>query len=142
MPTPQQALNYVVNKERGQTNKQQILRANITNWNAVSYVRQNKTRMSLLSTQQEPTSCGNSGSTFSMAHLQTCPEKTMQTKFAKSFDITHHCVQLKCQKEVNLGSHKTTKHKIINPNKPHKPHKIINPKGQTHKTRSGSKRTN
>ena len=38
--TPQQTLNYAINRERGQVNQQEILKAN-KNWNTVSYVRQN-----------------------------------------------------------------------------------------------------
>ena len=41
--TPQQALNYSINRERGLANQQEILKAN-TSWKTVSYVRQNKTR--------------------------------------------------------------------------------------------------
>ena len=40
---PQQALNYAINRERGQANQQEILKEN-TSWNTVSNVRQNKPR--------------------------------------------------------------------------------------------------
>ena len=44
MRTPQQAVNYAVNRERGLANQQEILRSNNSNWNTVSYVRQNNRR--------------------------------------------------------------------------------------------------
>ena len=44
MRTPQQAINYAFNRERGLANQQEILRTNNTNWNTISYVRQNKQR--------------------------------------------------------------------------------------------------
>ena len=80
--TPQQALNYAVNRERGQANQQQILRAN-TSWNTVSYVRQNKPRPQTSNTQKKSSACLKCGNTFSMAHLQTCPAKTLQCKICK-----------------------------------------------------------
>ena len=63
--TPQQALNYAVNIERGQANQQEILRSN-TSWNTVSYVRQNKPRPQTSNTQQKSSACWKCGNTFSM----------------------------------------------------------------------------
>ena len=70
MRTSQQTLNYAVNREKGQANQHEILRANNTNWNTVSYHRQKKQRTQTPSTQQKPTPCWKCGGTFSMAHLQ------------------------------------------------------------------------
>ena len=41
--TPQQVLNFATNRERGQANQQEILRAHSsnTNWSNVSYIRNN-----------------------------------------------------------------------------------------------------
>ena len=90
--TPQQALNYAINRERGQANQQEILKAN-TSWNTVSYVRQTKIRPQMAYTQQtrpqtsygqqKSPACWKCGNTFSMAHLQTCPAKQMQCKICK-----------------------------------------------------------
>ena len=40
MRTPQQALNYAVNSERGQAKQQEILRANSTNWNTPGHTKE------------------------------------------------------------------------------------------------------
>ena len=90
--TPQQALNYAINRKRGQANQQEILKAN-TSWNTVSYVRQNKTRPQTAYIQQtrpqtsygqqKSSACWKCGSTISMAHLQICPKKQMQGKICK-----------------------------------------------------------
>ena len=39
--TPQQVLNFAINRERGQANQQEILKAHSgnTNWSNVSYIR-------------------------------------------------------------------------------------------------------
>ena len=58
-PPPKQELNYAVDRERGLANQQEILRTNNTNWNTVSYVRQNKQRTYTQNTQQKPTQVGN-----------------------------------------------------------------------------------
>ena len=79
--TPQQALNYAINRERGQANQQEIMKAN-TNWNTVSYVRQNKPRPQT-PIQQKTSACWKCGNPFSMAHLQTCPAKQTQCKIRK-----------------------------------------------------------
>ena len=55
--TPQQALYYAVNRERGLANQQEILRSNNTNWNTVSYVRPNRQRTYNQNTQQKPNPC-------------------------------------------------------------------------------------
>ena len=81
--TPQQALNYAVNRERGLENQQEILRSSKTNWNTVSYVRTNRQRKYNQNTQQKPNPCRKCGRTFSLAHLQTCPAKTTTCKMCK-----------------------------------------------------------
>ena len=48
--TPQQVLNYAINRERGQANQQEICRAH-SNWNTVTYVRPNK-QQNLTKTQR------------------------------------------------------------------------------------------
>ena len=83
MRTTQQALSYAVNRERGLENQQEIFRTNNTNWNTVSYVRQNKQRTYPQNKQQKPTPCWKCGGTFSIAHLQTCPAKTTTCKIVK-----------------------------------------------------------
>ena len=69
--TPQQVLNYAINRERGQTNQQEIQKAH-SNWSTVSYVRQNKPRNNLTQQNQKVTPCRKCGNTFSMPHLQIC----------------------------------------------------------------------
>ena len=81
--TPQQALNYAVNRERRLANHQEILRSNNTNCNTVSYVRTNRQRTYNQNTQQKPNPCWKCGGTFSLAHLQTCPAKTTTCKICK-----------------------------------------------------------
>ena len=105
--TTQQALNYAVKRKRGQANQQEILWAN-TSWNTVSYVRQNKPRPQTSNTQQKSSACWKCGNTFSIAHLQTCPAKTLQCKISKKWDITPHFVRQKCQKDDLHMDHQTT----------------------------------
>ena len=81
--SPQQALNYAVNRERGLANQQQILRSNNRNWNTVSYVRTNRQRTHNQNTQQKQNPCWKCGGTFSLAHLQTCPAKATTCKICK-----------------------------------------------------------
>ena len=51
--TPPQVLNYAFNRERGQANQQEILRANSTpKWNQVKYIRQNRRPQAILPTPQ------------------------------------------------------------------------------------------
>ena len=83
--TPQQALNYAVNRERGQDNQQEIAKAN-TSWNTVPYVRQNKPRTQMTNTQQNSTACWKFGNPFWIAHLKTCPAKTTQCKIGKKVE--------------------------------------------------------
>ena len=80
--TPQQALNYAVNRERGLAN-QEILRSNNTNWITVSYVHPNRQRTYNQNTQQKPNPCCKCGGTFSLAHPQICPAKTTTCKICK-----------------------------------------------------------
>ena len=81
--SPQQALNYAVNRERGLANQQEILRSNNTNWNTVSYVRTNRQRTHNQNSQQKQNPCWKCGGTFSLAHLQTCPAKSTTCKICK-----------------------------------------------------------
>ena len=81
--SPQQALNFAVNRERGLSNQQEISRTNNKNWNTVSYVRQNKLITYPQYTQQKPTPCWKCGGTFSIAHLQIRPAKTTTCKICK-----------------------------------------------------------
>ena len=81
--TPQQLLNYAVNRVRGLANQKEILRLNNTNWNTVSYVRTNRQRTYNQNTQQKPNPCWKFGGTFRLAHLQTCPAKTTTCKICK-----------------------------------------------------------
>ena len=99
--TPQQALNYAINRERGQADQQEIVsnrKAN-TSWNTVSYVRQNKPRKQTSNGQRKAPACWKSGKTFSMAHLQICPAKQIQCKICKKRDIIRHSALQKCQKD-------------------------------------------
>ena len=59
-----------------------------SNWNSVSYVRQNKQRNNIhVQNQnvqnQKITPCGKCGNPFSMAHLQICPAKNTQCNICK-----------------------------------------------------------
>ena len=81
--TPQQALNYAINRERGQANQQENLKAN-TSWNTVSYVRQNKPRASTLNTKQNLRPAGNVGAHSQWLiskHALQKPCKTICKKF-------------------------------------------------------------
>ena len=115
--TQQQALNYAVNRERGQANQQEILRAN-TRWNTVSYVRQNKSRPQRSNTQQKSSACWKWGNTFSMAHLQTCPAKTMQCKICKEVGHFTSLCTAKCQKDDLHVDQQTTLLHNTNNNRP------------------------
>ena len=72
--TAQQVLNFAVNRERGLANQQEIQKAH-SNWNTVSYVRQNKQRNNIHVQNQKVQNqkinpCRKCGNPFSMAHLQ------------------------------------------------------------------------
>ena len=84
--TPQQVLNYAINRERGQANQQEILRANSTStWNQVTYIRQNRRPQAILPTPQsgkiEP--CWKCGNPFISNHLQNCPARNTICKICK-----------------------------------------------------------
>ena len=64
MQTPKQPLSYAVIRERGLANQQEILRANNTNWNTVSNVRQNKQRNYPPNIQRKSTQCWKCGAHF------------------------------------------------------------------------------
>ena len=80
--TPQQVLNYAINRERGQANQQEIQKDH-SNWSTVSYVRQNKPRNNLPQQNQKITPCRKCGNPFSMSHLQICPAKNTQCNICK-----------------------------------------------------------
>ena len=85
--TAQQILNFAVNRERGLANQQEIQKAR-SNWNTVSYVRQNKQRNNIYVQNQNVqnqkiTPCRKCGNPFSMAHLQICPAKNTQCNICK-----------------------------------------------------------
>ena len=79
--TPQQALNYAVNRERRLANQQEFLRSINTNWNIQP--DPNRQRTYNQNTQQKPNPCWKCGGTFSLAHLQICPAKTTTCKICK-----------------------------------------------------------
>ena len=85
--TPHQVLNYAINRERGQANQQEILRAKSTSsWNPVSYIRQNRrTLQPMLPTSQtgkiEP--CWKCDNPFIPNHLQNFPAKNTICKICK-----------------------------------------------------------
>ena len=84
--TPQQVLNYAINRERGQANQQEILRANSTSTcNQVTYIRQNRRPQAILPTPQsgkiEP--CWKCGKPFTPNHLQNCPARNTTSKICK-----------------------------------------------------------
>ena len=84
--TPQQVLNYAINRERGQANQQEILRANSTStWNQVKYIRQNRRPQAILPTPPsgkiEP--CWKCGNPFTPNHLQNCPARNTICKICK-----------------------------------------------------------
>ena len=85
--TPQQVLNYAINRERererGQANQQEIRRAH-SNWDRVTYVRPNRQQSTFTSQKpQKATPCRKCGNTFSLAHLQTCPAKNQLCSICK-----------------------------------------------------------
>ena len=85
--TAQQVLNFAINRERGLANQQEIQKAH-SNWNTVSYVRQNKQRNNFYVQNQNVqnqkiTPCRKCGNLFSMAHLQICPAKNTQCNICK-----------------------------------------------------------
>ena len=59
------------------------MRTNNTNWNTVSYVRQNKQRNYPQNIQRKSTQCWECGGTFTIAHLQSCLAKTTTCKICK-----------------------------------------------------------
>ena len=84
--TPQQVINYAINRKRGQVNQQEILRANSTStWNQVTYIRQNRRPQAILPTPQsgkiEP--CWKCGNPFTPNHLQNCPARNTICKICK-----------------------------------------------------------
>ena len=84
--TPQQVLNYAINRERGQANQQEILRANSSStWNQVTYIRQNRRPQAILPTPQtgkiEP--CWKCGNPFTSNHQQNCPARNTICKICK-----------------------------------------------------------
>ena len=85
--TPQQVLNYAINRERGQANQQEILKSNNTStWNQVSYIKHNRrTTQPILPTPQtgkiEP--CWKCGNPFIPNPLQNCPAKNTICKICK-----------------------------------------------------------
>ena len=89
---PQQALNYAINRERGQANQQEILKAN-TSWNTVSYVRQNKrSPQTAYSQQSRPQThmvnknhqhAGNAETHFQWPISKHAPQSKYNAKFAK-----------------------------------------------------------
>ena len=100
--TPQQVLNYAINRERGQANQQEILRANSTStWNQVTYIRQNRRSQAILPTPQsgkiEP--CWKCGNPFTPNYLQNCRRETQCAKSAKNMDTSRPCAKHLCRKE-------------------------------------------
>ena len=96
--TPQQVLNFAINRERGQTNQQEILRAHSssTNWSNVSYIR-NNTRQQQQQQQQRrfkqpilptpPTGkiqpCFKCGQAFIRYHLNKCKAQNFTCQIYK-----------------------------------------------------------
>ena len=93
--TPQQVLNFAINRERGQANQQEILRAHSssTNWSQVSYIR-NKPRTPF--TQRPPQQpilptpttgkiepCYKCGHPFIKNHLNMCKAQNFTSKICK-----------------------------------------------------------
>ena len=89
--TPQQVLNYAINRERKrerererkQANQQEIHRAH-SNWSTVTYVRPNK-QQNAPTTQkpQKSTPCRKCDNPFNLAHLQICPAKLSNVIYAR-----------------------------------------------------------
>ena len=93
--TPQQVPNFAINRERGQANQQEILRAhtNNTSWSQVSYIR-NKPRTSFPQrTIQQPIlptpptgkiePCYKCGQAFIKIHLNMCKAQNFTCKICK-----------------------------------------------------------
>ena len=93
--TPQQVLNFAINRERGQANQQEIMRAhtNNTSWSQVSYIR-NKPRTSFPQrTIQQPIlptpptgkiePCYKCGQAFIKNHLNMCKAQNFTCKICK-----------------------------------------------------------
>ena len=93
--TPQQVLNFAINRERGQANQQEILKAHSssTNWSQVSYIR-NKPRTPF--TQRPPQQpilptpptgkiepCYKCGQPFIKNHLNMCKAQNFTCKICK-----------------------------------------------------------
>ena len=81
--TPQQVLNYAINRDRGQANEHEYRRAH-SNWNTVTYVRPNKQQSTSSSQKpQKATPCRKCGNPLSLAHLQICPAKNQICSICK-----------------------------------------------------------
>ena len=93
--TPQQVLNFAINRERGQANQQEILKAHSssTNWSQVSYIR-NKPRTPFTQrTPQQPIlptpttgkiePCYKCGHPFIKNHLNMCKAQNFTCKICK-----------------------------------------------------------
>ena len=80
--TPQQVLNYAINRERGQANQQEILRANSTStWNQVTYIGPQAILPTPQSGKIEP--CWKCGNPFTPNNLQNCPARNTICKICK-----------------------------------------------------------
>ena len=131
--TPQQVLNFAINRERGQANQQEILKAHFssTNWSQVSYVR-NKPRTPF--TQRPPQQpilptpttgkiepCYKCDHPFIKNHLNMCKAQNFTCKICKicKRPVTlHQCAKPQCQNEEIQHLDRTSE-KTHNNNKQH-----------------------
>ena len=97
MKSTQQVLNYAVNRDRGQSNQQEIIKAK-SNCITVSYVRQKRARSILpLNSFQKSVKSRNCGILFSRAQLQTIPARNTQISLCKKVgQFPSLCTALLC----------------------------------------------
>ena len=93
--TPQQVLNFAINRERGQTNQQEILKAhtNNTSWSKVLYIRNKARPPNPQRTLQQPILptpptgkielCYKCGQPFIKNHLNMCKAQNFTCKICK-----------------------------------------------------------
>ena len=96
--TPQQVLNFAINKERGQAKQQEILRAHSsnTNWSNVSYIRSNSRKQPQQRQSKQPIlrtpatrktePCFKSGQPFIRIHFNMCKAQNFTCQICMKTD--------------------------------------------------------
>ena len=110
--TPQQVLNYAINRERGQANQQEILRANSTSrWNQVTYIRQIRRPQAILHTPnpEKSSHAGNAETHSPQSPTKLPGEKHKMQNLQKTRTLLVHV------QSFYAGKKKTTPTKHVKP---------------------------